>query len=71
MTRLLPSLWNQDEGQHIAEYAIALAVILVLVVETVRRVGSNADDAFSNVAKCAPVRVRDRGQALRSPNPDE
>ncbi len=39
-----------DEGQDIAEYAVMLAVILVLVVGTIRLVGSNANNVFSNVA---------------------
>ena len=39
-----------DEGQDIAEYAVMLAVILVLVVGTIRLVGSNANNAFSAVA---------------------
>ena len=43
-------LWSEDEGQDIAEYAVMLAVILVLVVGTIRLVGSNANNAFSNVA---------------------
>ena len=50
MTRLLRELWKYDEGQDIAEYAVMLAVILVLVVGTVRLVGSNANNAFSNAA---------------------
>jgi Flp pilus assembly pilin Flp len=50
MTRLLRKLWKYDEGQDIAEYAVMLAVILVLVVGTVRLAGSNANNAFSNVA---------------------
>lgn len=40
----------EDEGQDIAEYAVMLAVILVLVVGTIRLVGSNANNAFSAVA---------------------
>ncbi len=43
-------LWSEDEGQDIAEYAVMLAVILVLVVGTIRLVGSNANNAFSSVA---------------------
>jgi len=43
-------LWNEQEGQDIAEYAVMLAVILVLVVGTVRLIGSNANNVFSNVA---------------------
>ncbi len=39
-----------DEGQDIAEYAVMLAVILVLVIGTVRLVGGNANNVFSSVA---------------------
>ena len=46
----LSCLWNDESGQDIAEYAVMLAVILVLVVGTVRLIGSNANNAFSNVA---------------------
>ena len=50
MTGSIHRLWSDDEGQDIAEYAVMLAVILVLVVGTIRLVGSNANNAFSNVA---------------------
>lgn len=50
MSKLIRRLWLEDEGQDIAEYAVMLAVILVLVVGTVRLIGSNANNAFSNVA---------------------
>jgi Flp pilus assembly pilin Flp len=50
MSQLIRMLWSQDEGQDIAEYAVMLAVILVLVVGTVRLIGSNANNAFSSVA---------------------
>jgi Flp pilus assembly pilin Flp len=46
----LRKLWCDDEGQDIAEYAVMLAVILVIVVGTVRLIGSNANNVFSNVA---------------------
>jgi Flp pilus assembly pilin Flp len=46
----LRKLWTGEEGQDIAEYAVMLAVILVLVVGTIRLVGSNANNAFSSVA---------------------
>ena len=39
-----------DEGQDIAEYGVMLAVILVLVIATVRLVGGGANNAFSSVA---------------------
>jgi Flp pilus assembly pilin Flp len=47
---LLRRLWIENEGQDIAEYAVMLAVILVLVVGTIRLVGSNSNNAFSSVA---------------------
>jgi Flp pilus assembly pilin Flp len=50
MSQLIRNLWFEDEGQDIAEYAVMLAVILVLVVGTVRLIGSNANNAFSSVA---------------------
>lgn len=46
----LVRLWTEDAGQDTAEYAVMLAVILVVVVGTVRLIGSNANNAFSTVA---------------------
>lgn len=43
-------LWGEQDGQDIAEYAVMLAVILVIVVGTVRLIGSNANNVFSTVA---------------------
>jgi Flp pilus assembly pilin Flp len=50
MFNVIRRLWSDDAGQDIAEYAVMLAVILVLVVGTVRLIGSNANNAFSSVA---------------------
>lgn len=50
MNHLQRKLWRDDEGQDIAEYAVMLAVILVLVVGTIRLVGSNSNNVFSSVA---------------------
>lgn len=50
MSTMIHRFWSEDAGQDIAEYAVMLAVILVLVVGTVRLIGSNANTAFSNVA---------------------
>jgi Flp pilus assembly pilin Flp len=47
---LLSRLWSDEQGQDIAEYAVMLAVILVLVVGTVRLIGSNANGVFSQAA---------------------
>ena len=46
---MLRKLWTDENGQDIAEYAVMLAVILVIVVGTVRLIGSNANNVFSNV----------------------
>jgi Flp pilus assembly pilin Flp len=50
MSHLLYKLWRQDQGQDIAEYAVMLAVILVIVVGTIRLIGSNANNVFSAAA---------------------
>jgi Flp pilus assembly pilin Flp len=50
MVQFLSSLWADEQGQDIAEYAVMLAVILVLVIGTVKLIGSNANNAFSQVA---------------------
>ena len=50
MAVLLRKLWSSEEGQDIAEYAVMLAVILVLVVGTVRLIGGSANNAFSATA---------------------
>lgn len=50
MVNLLRSMWLNDEGQDIAEYAVMLAVILVIVVGTIRLIGSNANTVFSETA---------------------
>jgi Flp pilus assembly pilin Flp len=45
----LARLWSEEQGQDIAEYAVMLAVILVIVVGTVRLIGTNANNVFSAV----------------------
>ena len=50
MATYLSKLLRQETGQDIAEYAVMLAVILVLVIGTVRLIGGNANNAFSTVA---------------------
>jgi len=50
MSDLLRALWRGEEGQDIAEYAVMLAVILVIVIGTVRLIGTNANTVFSEVA---------------------
>ena len=50
MRQTIYGLWSNEQGQDIAEYAVMLAVILVIVVGTIRLIGSNANNVFSQVA---------------------
>ncbi len=50
MVNTIRALWNDDRGQDIAEYALMLAVILLIVVGVVSQIGTNAQNVFSAVA---------------------
>jgi Flp pilus assembly pilin Flp len=50
MTSLFCRLWIEQKGQDIAEYAVMLALILVVVMGTIRLVGTNTNNVFSSVA---------------------
>lgn len=50
MARLLHQLWSDEQAQDVAEYAVMLAVVLVIVVGTIRLIGGNANNVFSSVA---------------------
>jgi Flp pilus assembly pilin Flp len=49
ISAFLVRLWSGIEGQDVAEYAVMLAVILVIVIGVVRMIGSNANTVFSQV----------------------
>ena len=49
MDNFLKTFWSNEEGQDVAEYAVMLAVVLVIVVGTVRLIGTNAGNVFSQV----------------------
>ena len=50
MLTLVSRMWSDDEGQDIAEYAVMLAVILVIVIGTVKLIGTQANTIFSETA---------------------
>jgi Flp pilus assembly pilin Flp len=50
MNKFCRRIWSDEQGQDIAEYAVMLAVILVIVIGTIRLVGGNANNVFSGVA---------------------
>jgi Flp pilus assembly pilin Flp len=47
---LLKEVWSDDAGQDVAEYAVMLAVILVIVVGTIKIIGGKSNNVFSEVA---------------------
>jgi len=44
-------LWRSEAGQDVAEYAVMLAVILVIALATVRLIGTGAGASFSSIAQ--------------------
>jgi len=48
--KIIRQLWTEEQGQDVAEYAVMLAVILVIVIGTVRLIGGNANNVFSQVS---------------------
>lgn len=53
MRKWLESVWNfaQDEsGPTAVEYAVMLALIIVVCITAISLLGSNASNTFSNVA---------------------
>jgi len=68
MKELLRKIWSDDQGQDIAEYAVMLAVILVIVVGTIRLIGSQANNVFSETASAIGGWRNGRlGQVSRGP----
>ena len=47
--KTIRQLWVEESGQDVAEYAVMLAVILVIVIGTVKLIGGNANNVFSQV----------------------
>jgi Flp pilus assembly pilin Flp len=50
MLTLFKQIWSDDAGQDVAEYAVMLAVILVIVVGTIKIIGGKSNNVFSEVA---------------------
>jgi len=49
MAHILRHAWLNDDGQDIAEYALLLAVVLILTVTTVTALSTRASQTFSLV----------------------
>jgi Flp pilus assembly pilin Flp len=50
MPRNPNTLRSSEEGQDVAEYAVMLAIILIIIIGTIRLIGGNANNVFSSVA---------------------
>jgi Flp pilus assembly pilin Flp len=50
VAKFFHQLWSDERGQDVAEYAVMLAVVLVIVVGTIRLIGANANNVFSEVS---------------------
>jgi Flp pilus assembly pilin Flp len=50
VTDMSRKLWRNQEGQDVAEYAVMLAVVLIIVIGAVRMIGGNANNVFSSVS---------------------
>jgi Flp pilus assembly pilin Flp len=49
MTEVFRKIWQQEEGQDVAEYAVMLAVIITIAIGTIRLIGSHAGTVFASV----------------------
>jgi len=43
-------LWASEDGQDVAEYAVMLAVVLIIILGTIRLLSGGANNVFSAVA---------------------
>jgi Flp pilus assembly pilin Flp len=44
------NIWEHEDGQDLAEYAVMLLLVVMLVIGTVRLMGGRASHVFSAVA---------------------
>jgi Flp pilus assembly pilin Flp len=49
MTHSLIRLWQQHDGQDVAEYSVMLAVVLKIELGAIRMIGASANTVFSSV----------------------
>ncbi len=49
MKNILCSVWLDESGQDVAEYALLLATILAVVVATATAIGTQSNILFTNV----------------------
>lgn len=50
MLTLWNALWNDESGQDLAEYALLIALIAIVVIAAVTLLGGNIQTVFTNIA---------------------
>ena len=50
MAKLLSQFWSDERGQDIAEYAVMLALIIVVCITAITALGTNANKTFNSVS---------------------
>lgn len=50
MSKWIKALWEDDSGQDLAEYALLVALIALVVIAAVTMLGQNINTLFTNVA---------------------
>ena len=55
MQNFLSTLWNDESGQDLAEYALLLVLIALVVVGTVTLLGVAIDDTFQEAVDEFPL----------------
>ena len=50
MKALMSRLWRSEEGQDLAEYALLIALIALVVIAAVTALGGQIQTVFNNIA---------------------
>lgn len=50
MSGLVSMLWNEEQAQSVGEYAVMLAMVLMLVVATLTLISHDVNELFSKGA---------------------
>lgn len=50
LTTFWNALWNDESGQDLAEYALLIALIAIVVIAAVTLLGGNIQTVFNNIA---------------------
>lgn len=54
LTTLAKALWTDDSGQDLAEYALLIALIAIVVIAAVTLLGTKIQGVFNSIAAALP-----------------